>query len=410
MNRKQFVILLVVFVVLGLAGLALLQRSQTSWQSGSKNIGQKLVGDLPVNDVTKITIKQGTNELNLVKKDDLWRVQERKDYPANYTEISGFLLKLRDLKVVQTENVGASQLPKLGLSTTAGTNSALLVEFKGQNDKAIKSLLLGKKHLRKSDRPSPYGDMGEEGWPDGRYVKVGSEAQGVALISDALSNIEPKPEQWLNKDFFKVEKPRSIAVEFPVATNSWKLTRETETGEWKLADAKPGEQVDSAKVSGVSNPFSAPAFNDLALGAKPEDLGLDKPTVVTIETFDGFSYSVKVGHKTNDAVALTVGVSAQIPKERTPGKDEKAEDKAKLDKDFKEKQKKLEDKLSQEKSYENWTYLVSSWSVDSVTKERSQLMPEKKDESKKDDKPALGGLPNPADANAKPADDKPEEK
>src|SRR6266853_749054 len=109
MNRKQFVVLLVVFVVLGLAGLGLYQRSQSSWQSGNKNIGQKLLGELPVNDVTRIIIKQGTNEVNLVKKDELWRVQERKDYPANYSEISGFLLKLRDLKAVQSENVGASQ-------------------------------------------------------------------------------------------------------------------------------------------------------------------------------------------------------------------------------------------------------------------------------------------------------------
>ncbi len=44
---------------------------------------------------------------------------------------------------------------------------------------------------------------------------------------------------------------------------------------------------------------------------------------------------------------MVVAVTAQIPKERTPGKDEKPEDKAKLDKEFKEKQKKLEDKLSQ---------------------------------------------------------------
>ena len=87
------------------------------------------------------------------------------------------------------------------------------------------------------------GDMGEEGWPDGRYVKVGSDSSNVALISDALANIEPRPEQWLNKDFFKIEKVRSLAVAFPNATNSWKLTRDTESAEWKLAEAKAGEQL-----------------------------------------------------------------------------------------------------------------------------------------------------------------------
>src|SRR2546427_457701 len=121
-----------------------------------------------------------------------------------------------------------------------------------QPGNAIKSLLLGKKHMKKADRPSPYGaGMGDEGWPDGRYVKVGGDSENVALSSDALANLEPKPEQWLNKDFFKVEKPRAIAVAFPVATNSWKLSRETESAEWKLAEAKPAEQLDSSKASGV---------------------------------------------------------------------------------------------------------------------------------------------------------------
>ena len=96
--------------------------------------------------------------------------------------------------------------------------------------------------MRKSEgRPSPMGEMGEnEGWPDGRYVMVGTGAKTVAVVSDPLSNLEAKPEQWLNKDFFKVEKIRSIAVAYPVATNSWKVTRDTETAtDWKLADAKP---------------------------------------------------------------------------------------------------------------------------------------------------------------------------
>ena len=81
-------------------------------------------------------------------------------------------------------------------------------------------------------------------------------------------------------------------------------------------------------------------------------------------------------------------MAADIPKERTPGKDEKPEDKAKLDKEFKDQQQKLEDKLAQEQAYEKWVYLVSSWTVDSLLKDRSQLLVEKKGEPKKDEQPA----------------------
>ena len=395
MNRNQITLLLFLVVVVGLAGLVIYNKQNDYSKGGNPAIGKKVMGEFPINDVARMSVKEGTNELNLVKKDGTWRVRERNDYAANYSQISEFLLKLTDLKVVQSEKVGPSHQGKFGLVPGQGTNAPVVVDFKDQNDKAIQSLVLGKKHMRKSNQPSPFGeDAG--GWPDGRYVKVGAEGQNVILISEAFANIEPKPDQWLNKDFFKVEKVRAINVAFPVATNSWKLMRESETGEWKLADIKEGEQLDSSKASGVSNPLSSPSFSDVDTTSKPEQLGFDKPTVVTLDTFDNFTYTLKVGTKTNDNFPIALNVSAQLAKERTPGKDEKAEDKDKLDKEFKEKQKKLEEKLAQEKGYEKWTYLVSSWTLEPLLKERSQLLVEKKEE-KKDDaaKPAASNNVSP---------------
>ena len=401
MNRNQLIILLVLVAVLGGAGIMLHKKQKSSWEGANPSAGKKLLGDFPINDVAHIEVKQGANALNLAKKDDKWCVRERNDYPANWPQISELLIKLGDLKIVQSESVGQSQLTRLNLVPGTSTNSAVVVDFKDKSDKPIRSLLLGKKHMKKSNRPNPMmGDMDDDesgGFPDGRYVKVGSDAKDVILISDALANVDTKPDQWLNKDFFKVEKIRSVAVNFPVATNSWKISRETETGEWKLADAKPTEQLDNSKASGVGNALSAPSFNDVSM-AKPEELGLDKPTTVTLDTFDNFTYTLKVGQKTNDNLPLVVSVAADLPKERTPGKDEKPEDKDKLDKEFKEKQKKLEEKLSQEKPFEKWTYLVSNWTLDQLLKERSQLMVEKKEEPKKEDKPAAAAEPKPADS------------
>jgi hypothetical protein len=384
MNRTQLGIILALLVVVGLAGLLTYQKQNRDRASGNAAIGKKLVGDFPVNDVTQISLSQGTDHVTLAKKDDLWSVRERNDYPANYQEISDFLLKLRDMKVTQSEEVGASQLPRLGLTTGSDTNSALVVDFKDKEAKTIRSVMLGKKHMRKPTKPSPMDmGMGEEGWPDGRWIKVG-DSKTVALVSDALSNIEPKPEHWLSKEFFKVEKPKAISVKYSAETNSWSLSRETETGEWKLADAHPGEQLDAGKTSSLNYALNSPSFVDV-VAAKPEDLGMDKGAVVTIETFDGFTYVLKTGQKTNDNYPLAISVSAKIDTERTPGKDEKPEDKEKLDKEFKEKQKKLEERLAQEKPLEKWTYLVSSWTLDSVIKDRSHWMAEKKEE-KKDDK------------------------
>jgi len=291
-----------------------------------------------------------------------------------------------DLKVVHAEQIGPSQFSRFELiEPVQGTNSGTLVEFKDKSDKTIQAVLLGKKHMRKSGNASPFG--GSDGWPDGRYILVLNGPKDVAVVSDALSEVETKPDRWLNKDFFKVEKLKGIALTHTNATNSWKLTREIENGAMTLADAKPGEQLDTGKSAPAGNALSFPSFVDVAPpDAKPDETGMDHPIVAKLETFEGFAYTVRIGKKTGDEnYYLDMKVALDIPKERTPGKDEKPEDKEKLDKEFKEKTAKLEEKLKQEKALEKWTFLVSKWTVDPLLKERKDLLMEKKEEPKKED-------------------------
>ncbi|HEY6229364.1 MAG TPA: DUF4340 domain-containing protein, partial [Verrucomicrobiae bacterium] len=214
-------------------------------------------------------------------------------------------------------------------------------------------------------------------------------------INDALTQVEAKPESWLNKDFFKVEKLKSISVTHPGGTNSWTLTREKEGGDLKLADTKEGENLDTGKASGAGYALSSPSFNDVVVDPKPEETGLDKPITAKLETFDGFTYNVKLGKAMKEEnYPLQVAVEGNFPKQREPGKDEKPEDKDKLDKEFKEKQTKLEEKLKNEKKFEKWTYLVAKWSVDPLLKERKDLLAEKKEE-KKDEKKEGATTPAP---------------
>src|SRR4051812_35017244 len=283
MNRKQLFTLVVACAVLGAFGWAIYNKRNSDDQAGGRG-GQKVVKDFPLNDVERIGIRQSQGQVNLAKQNDVWVVQERNNYPANFSTISEFLRKVWELKVAQPIQVGASQLGRLELlPPDKGANSGTLVDFKDKSGKSINSLLLGKKHMRKGGDDS---GMGGGGWPDGRYVMVGNDVQSVAVVSDALSNIEPKPEEWLNKDFFKVENLRSISLTSTNATNNWKIEREKENGDWKLADAKAGEQLDTAKSGGVTSALSSPSFNDVGTNTAPDKTGLDKPLVAKLSTFD----------------------------------------------------------------------------------------------------------------------------
>jgi hypothetical protein len=391
MNRKQLTLLIVLGVVLGGLGYYVYNKQQSSYERGATaEEGQKVlkgVAQSAINDIAKITIRQDTNAVNLSRQGEEWTVAERGGYPANFNNISDLLRKFWDLKVTRPVEVGPSRLPQLKLTKSEST----VVEMKDDKGAAIASLTLGLQASKEAREDSQFGGGS---FPNGRYVMRGDDPKTVALVSDPL-NVETKPEDWLSKDWFKVEKVKSVSVVTTNATNNWKLSRETESGEWKLADAKPTETVDSGKASGMNWLLSSPTFVDVIVDAKPHKTGLDKPVTATIETFEGFVYTLKLGALPGGGEnhALQLNVAGNFPKERTAGKDEKKEDKEKLDKEFTDHRKKLEEKLKNEKKFEKWTYTVAKWTLDNVLKDRKDFLAEKKEEPKPGDAPKPDAKP-----------------
>ena len=379
MKGKHLFLLLLLALLVGGAWYQLQTRDAAAGnQSGGA--GGKVL-DFPINEVARVTFKSAGSELNLVKKGDDWTVQERADYPAAYEQVSDMVRKLWELKTVQDVKVGPSQFQRLDLVEPGKEGGVgTLAELKDKDGKPLSALLLGKKYLKKSDGMGMGG--GESpGFPAGRYV-VPLGATNVSLVSDTLDDVDSKPEKWLKKDFFKIENPKSIKVEGTAETMRWTLTRENATAEWKLADAKEEEKVDAAKVSSFSNVLAGGIFADvLAPDAKPEDTGLDKPAVATFETFDKFSYVLKIGKPNGENLPVMMTVTADLAKQREPGKDEKPEDKEKLDKEFQTTLKKLEDKLATEKKFEARPYLIAKATLDQLLKDRAALLAEKKPET-----------------------------
>jgi hypothetical protein len=390
MNRKQLTLLIVAGAVIVALGFALTRSKEKSYEAANQRLGQKVIANFPMNDVETITIKQPPGQqLNLAKTAEGWVVKERNGYAANFGNISDLLRKIWELKVAQPVRVGQAQLARLELTPPDNTtNSGTVVEFKDKAGKTINTLTLGKKTMRESPGgESPMGGGG--GYPNGRFLMVGADVKTVAVVSEPFGNVEAKPADWIDKEFFKVEKQKLIAV--ASATNNWKLARDSETNEWKLADLKPGEQLDSSKSSSVTSALSWPSFTDVATEADPAKTGLDKPQITAkLETFDGFAYDVKVGKKVaedKDDYYMQVATDANLVKERAPGKDEKPEDKTKLDKEFKEKVDKLAEKLKNEKALAKWTYIVPKYTLEPLFKDRKDLLAEKKEE-KTDEKDA----------------------
>lgn len=369
MNSKQFKLLIGAFFIICGLGVYLVSRDRGSWQEAGREMGAKVFPTFPLNDVAALTIQGPTNTLNLAKSGDVWAVPDRGGYPANFDTISDLLRKVWDLKVLRPLKVGPSQLGSLELTEPGkDANSGTRLVFKDQAGKELHTLLLGKQHVSESGQSSPFGGGS---FPTGRYVLADGQADSVALVQEPFSSVATEASAWLQRDFFKVEKIKSIAV---TTTNSWQVSRETETGEWRLAEAQEGETLDTAKTGSFNYALSSPSFEDV-LDSDLEAAGVTSPQRIVIETFDGFTYTIDAGKpEGEESYLLKVQVAAELAAERPAVADETPEDKERLDKEFTERLATLKEKLAKEQAYGKWTYKVSNWTLNSVLKDRAELL------------------------------------
>lgn len=373
MKSRQLLLLVLAAVVLGGGGLLVLKKRNASFASSAKSMGGSLLGSFDGAAISALRFTQGSNTVHIVNDGQKWVVRERSDYPANVADLSSLVSKLAELKIAHPVKVGPSRLPLLQLTGEAVT----VVELLDANDKPIKTLKLGKQTTRGGD-----DDLMGGGFPSGRYVQV---EETIAVINDPLSNVQPKPENWIAKEFVKVEQPLRIQIVHPDATNSFTLTRTNEFAEWTLTEAAEGESLDKNKLWSYNSLLSGPSFNDVIIHPDTAALGLDQPTRAVIQTAGGLTYEVKVGQAEGEEdYPVQVVVTGQLAKERTPGEEEKPEDKERLDKEFQEKLTKQEEKLKTEGALGKWTYKLSKWTVEPLLKKRSELLAEPKAETATD--------------------------
>jgi hypothetical protein len=376
MNRKQFLILVIALVVLGGAGLALIWQDISAYRASGAKIGARLLPGLKIADVAEIRLQDAKQQVTLVRKEHGWIVQERGGYPASVQEISDLLIKLVELKVTQSEQVGASLLPRVELAEPGkGEGAGTLIEFKDATGKQLARLIVGKKVLKKDPlNPLP---VAKDGVPAGRYVLPPDAKGTVVVVSDPLNAVAANPGRWLSKDFLKADRIRTLAVGPEGGAPRWKIARAEEWGQWKFAAG--GGELNPGAAVGAVNKLGSLAFDDVAADARAE--ATDAPVVAVAETFDNLLYRVKLARKKNgDEYLLSFTVTGEPPKSRAPEKGEKKEEKERRDKDFAESRKRLVERVAAEKALAKWTYVVPKRELEPLLASRSDMIARKRDD------------------------------
>lgn len=374
MNKKQLLISLIILAALCFIVYNMLKKDSSTWNSSKYSAGgENLFANLDVNKINKMTFSRGSEVSSIVRNDNGWTISEKGNYPADFKKIASFLGILAEVKSVQDIKAGKSQLEKLGLGDSdKEKGNATLVELSEESGNKTYSLLLGKMHLKKEENPNPFFGSG----PDGRYVMILDGKFQPKLISQTFDDIGSGSISWADKSFFEIDRIKSVEVQKNAADESWKLVKNTENEAFSLPDLKEGEELDTSKISSLSTLLKNSSFQDV--NTLPANFAGDK---VVVETFDGFKYEITIAPQEKDQYSMNIKTTANIPSQRETVKDEKPEDKDKLDKEFKAKNTSLKEKLEKEASMCKWVYVLGKNYVDTLLKTKRELLKEKKAET-----------------------------
>lgn len=380
MKSRTVIILWIITLFLGISVFAIKKSAGNDLKNSTeRSAGETLVPNFHADKTATIEITSADSAVTLTQKDGTWLVVERDDFPAQTTSIYELLRTLTDLKVTQGIEAGPSFAPRFGMDENSSDPSqrGLTATFKDASGKNLATVSFGK-NLDSAASASPFG-----GGSVGRYVRNHDDTSGFYAVSELFPSLSADPRNWLADEFFQIEKIQTINLSQPGSDKSeWELTRDDETADFKFTDAFPGVKIDPNAVSPLKSLFSYTRFDDVIPASEIEKRATpEKLQTATITTFEGLTYTISLqpANSTNpqpggESYLLTVKASGELPKERKKAENETPELAETTDKAFNERHKTLTELLDKTRKFQDRTFEVSSFTVSSLLKTRTDLM------------------------------------
>lgn len=356
MNARVTAVLVVLLAVLGGGAIMVYQQQGARQPAGAQQLGQPVLPGLQAADIASILIREGPATLTLQRREGAWAITERAGFPADVAKVRELVLAVLSLKVGQSEPLGDQDRTRLALDAK-GTH----LEFRDTDGKALAALVVGRKYFKREPQ-NP-----ERAAADGRFVLLPDAPRTVLVVADPLPLATTASDQWISRTGFGAEKVRSLEVTYPGGAK-WRIERASDDAGWKLTPLYAGEKVDVIRANSASYSLNRVALADVAApGLRPEDTGLDRPVTVVASTFDGLTYTIKLGKLRGEDHFATLWISGE-PKATGP--------------DAAERGKQLAERLPRERALAGNVLLIPRVTFDDILKSRADLV-EKKPPAKK---------------------------
>jgi hypothetical protein len=258
--------------------------------------------------------------------------------------------------------------------------------FKDSSGKLLATFTVGKP-IESTSQASPMG-----GGASGHFVRNLADESGFYAVNEMFASLSDMPAKWLAQDFIGTEKIQSISVTKPGSQDiEWKVSRTKENAELALEGAAAGENIEDTLRSSLGSLFAYSRFDDVVPAAEIEKRALvEQKRVATITTFEGLTYTItftptKPGSTppstipndtappADEAFLVTLGVAADLPKERKKEEGEKPEDAKTKDEAFAERSKTLAKKVESDKALAGYTFQVGKPAFEPLLKDRAGL-------------------------------------
>jgi len=371
MNAKTTLILLLI-ALLGLGGIFAYKEYKKLSARSERKLGDTIYKDYPVNDITKVTLKNNKSEVTIEKEGNFWVVKDGSNFRAKYSMLANLLAEIYAMKAGQVINVRKSGYQKMSVADPdeVTTNAGLRVETFLPDGKKASSFILGRTKMHSTDDEMTARSFSVESLFVGQYVRLTDEEKPMLVRNIFRVNADPK--DWRDPFILELKKDEI----FRITGQDYLLTAAGEGGELLFEDGTKPNSGALLRLTGTLSRLEAQEVAETG-----EDLS---GIYLKVELMSGLNYTLYGKSADGGDSLLSVKASFTAP-DRGTNEVTRAEKDADL---------KAADEANQ---YNEW-YGRFAYKVDKATFQKLFINEEGLKEPEKSDKPEAEKPANPFDA------------
>jgi len=372
MRSRTFVILAVIFCLLGIAALYSFRQGRTSQGAG---MGEALFEALAVDTIEEIRLVGPASQVQLKKGAAGWEVENLYGYPAEFASIAELVETMSDLKIGRDFTADEQIRERLALyppqasgNRPAGQQGTRIVVTDGQHH-VLADLLIGK------------GREADNRTAGGHYLMrlQPPSDDTVYLVDKSFRFLKTDPADWAVKDLLDVDAAAVRQVDcFDLKSGAlvYRLARTEKTEPAVLDGLQANEVPDSGKVNRVMSALTGLTIDGVAGDRHTVDLTtLSAPRRFEYHLFDGTVYTLETARGPDadqEQNYLKVGAAwnpvAAAEENRSPSEGTSDGALKTPEDDPAAVAKRVEERLRP------WTYTISTWKHEALVVDRSGLL------------------------------------